>query len=58
MKFKNVLALLVVLIYAVIQFMAIYNPGNQDDIISARIQDILVMIISSYFVSKNKEVKE
>ena len=43
------LAILFSMIYAGIQFAALYNPSTQDDVISARVQDILLMIISFYF---------
>lgn len=44
-------------IYAIIQLYAIYSPGNQDDIISARVQDIIVMIVSFYFGSSSSARK-
>lgn len=50
------LAFSFVAIYAVIQMWAIYSPSNQDDIISARLQDIILMI-ASYFFGKYHETK-
>jgi hypothetical protein len=41
-------------VYIAIQFAAIYNHG--DDIISARVQDIMVMIIGYYFGSKHSRI--
>ncbi len=55
MKFKNSLALIFVIIYAGIQWEAIHNPGDQDDVISARVQDIMVVIIAYYFVASSRE---
>lgn len=48
------LALAFLLIYFTIQICAINHPGQQDDIISARVQDIMVMIVSFYFGSAHK----
>lgn len=42
-------------IYAYIQYMVIVQPGNVDDVISARVQDIIVMIVSFYFGSSHKK---
>lgn len=50
-----VLAISFVVIYACIQYFVISNPGGQDDVISARVQDILVMIISFYFGSSHNQ---
>lgn len=41
--------------YALIQLYCITHPGTEDDIISARLQDILVIIVSYYFGSSHKE---
>lgn len=54
----TIIAIAFLIIYAAIQFCAIYNPSNADDIISARVQDILVMIVSYYFGSSNKKTDE
>lgn len=53
----EVLAAAFVIIYAVIQYIAIQNPSGQDDVISARVQDIMLMIISFYFGSMHKRRK-
>lgn len=58
MKFRNFLALMFVIIYAAIQWATIYNPGDKDDIISARVQDIMVVIIAYYFVASSRENKK
>lgn len=47
----NILALIFIVIYAVMQYHIVNHPGSQDDVISARVQDIFVMIISFYFGS-------
>lgn len=54
----TIIAILILLIYAGIQFCAIYSPSSADDIISARVQDVLVMIVSYYFGSSNKKTDE
>jgi hypothetical protein len=54
----NILALIFIVIYAVMQYHIVNNPGNQDDVISARVQDIFVMIISFYFGSAHGKKKQ
>jgi len=54
----NILAAAFIIIYAVIQYHVVNHPGDQDDIISARVQDIFVMIISFYFGSAHKKKPE
>lgn len=49
-----IIATAFVCIYAFIQYFVISNPGQQDDVISARVQDILVMIVSFYFGSSHR----
>ena len=51
----TILSIGFLIIYAILQFYAIYSPGGQDDVISARVQDILMMIIGYYFGSSHKE---
>jgi len=41
--------------YAIIQLYCVTHPGNANDIISARLQDVLIMIISYYFGSSHRE---
>ncbi len=41
--------------YALIQFYCVTHPLTTNDIISARFQDVLIMIISYYFGSSHKE---
>lgn len=48
-----IIALFFCFIYAVIQLLAIFSHGA-DDIISARVQDIMVMIIGFYFGASYK----
>jgi hypothetical protein len=43
--------------YALIQFYVITHNNSANDIISARFQDVLIMIISYYFGSSHKNVK-
>jgi hypothetical protein len=48
------LAFFFCIIYGAVQIYVIYHPDAQDDLISARLQDIMVMIISYFFGSSNK----
>lgn len=41
--------------YAAIQFYCVTHPSSAIDIISARFQDVLIMIISYYFGSSHRE---
>lgn len=41
--------------YAAIQFYCVFNNSNVNDIISARFQDVLIMIMSYYFGSMHKK---
>lgn len=41
--------------YALVQFYCVTHPGTANDTISARFQDVLIMIISYYFGSSHKE---
>jgi hypothetical protein len=54
-KVPTILSIGFLIVYSFIQFYVIYNPGSDDDIISARLQDILVMIVSYYFGSSHKD---
>lgn len=47
----SILAIGLLIIYSIVQIYCIFHNGSDDDIISARIQDILIMIISYYFGS-------
>ena len=51
----TILALGFLMFYGAMQFYCVMNNNPQDDIISARFQDILIMIISYYFGSSHKE---
>lgn len=55
LRFKDFIALCFILIYAIIQWLAINSPGGQDDIISARAQDIIMVIIGHYFLPARKD---
>lgn len=52
----NILAIAFLIIYALIQYMIVTHPSSSDDIISARVQDIFVMIISFYFGSAHRKL--
>lgn len=52
------IAISFIIIYSVLQAYIIYVPGSGDDVISARLQDILVMIISYYFGSSSSSRKK
>jgi hypothetical protein len=41
--------------YAAVQFYCVIHENAANDIISARFQDVLIMIISYYFGSSHKE---
>lgn len=41
--------------YAAIQFYCVMHPTSANDIISARLQDVLIMIVSYYFGSSHTE---
>jgi|GEM_PF-1305422 len=47
----TILAIGFLIIYAMVQLYAIYNPGTQDDIIAARVQDAVMIILTYYFGS-------
>lgn len=51
----DVLAFLFLMVYAAVQYHCIQHAGTGDDMISARCQDIMVMIISFYFGSAFKK---
>jgi hypothetical protein len=48
-----ILAFAILILYTIIQLTAIYIPGSQDDVISARVQDILLFVMAYYFGSSN-----
>lgn len=50
---KTIISIAFLIIYACIQYSAIMHPGTQDDIISARVQDVFIIIVSYYFVKCN-----
>jgi hypothetical protein len=50
-KLPAILAIGSLIIYAVVQLYAMYHPGEQDDLISARVQDIMMLIVAYYFGS-------
>lgn len=50
-KIPAILAIGFLFIYAGIQFYAVYNADSSNDIISARVQDILMLIVAYYFGS-------
>lgn len=51
-----ILAYLFVACYVAVQFYCIFMPNTINDIISARVQDILIMVVSYYFGSSHKNV--
>lgn len=51
----SVLALGFLVIYTIIQVYVILMPGSENDVVSARVQDILIMIISFYFGGMHRE---
>lgn len=53
----SIIAISFLVIYSAIQYFVISHPTTQDDIISARVQDIFIMIISYYFGSTHKSSK-
>lgn len=44
-----ILAFFVLCIYAIIQFYVIFNPSSADDLVSARLQDVVIIVMSYYF---------
>lgn len=52
----DVLAFLFLIIYAAVQYHCILHAGNGDDMISARCQDIMMLIMSFYFGSAFKKI--
>ncbi len=50
-----ILACAFLVIYALVQFTAVFYPAPSEDIISARVQDIMVMIVSYFFGSTNRK---
>lgn len=52
------MAIAFIAIYAILQAYIIYLPGHTEDVISARLQDILVMIVSYYFGSSSSSRKK
>ncbi len=54
-----IIAIAFIVIYTIIQLYVLRFPTNADDIISARVQDIIIMIISYYFgsVHRAKDLK-
>jgi hypothetical protein len=50
-----ILAIIFVVIYALVQFTAVFYPTPGEDLISARVQDIMVMIIGYFFGSSAKQ---
>lgn len=52
------LSIAFLIIYAIIQFYVIKNPNQQLDIISARVQDVLILIMSFWFGSSHKQSRE
>ena len=44
-----IMAFVFLAIYTVVQLYTIYTPGAQDDAISARMHDVVLIIIGYYF---------
>jgi hypothetical protein len=55
-RMPMILALIFTAIYIAIQAAAIYHPSTSDDIISARVQDIMLIIIGFYFGNKHPRI--
>lgn len=53
--FPSLLATGFLIIYSAIQFYCVTHNNSVNDIISARLQDVLIMIMSYYFGSSHKE---
>jgi len=53
----SILAIGFLIIYSVIQIYCLLHIGSEDDIISVRLQDILIMIVSYYFGSSQEKLK-
>lgn len=51
-----ILAMIFIVIYALVQFTAVFYPTPGEDLISARVQDIMVMIIGYFFGSSAKRI--
>lgn len=49
----SILSLAFLFAYVAIQFYVIRSPDSHNEVVSARVQDILVMIISYYFGSSH-----
>ena len=54
----TILAIGFLLNYAIIQFYCVTHPSVAIDVISARFQDVLIMIMSYYFGSSHKRDKD
>ncbi len=54
-QFKDLLAMIFITIYGVILWMSIKNPSWQDAVITARVQDIVLVIITHYFFKGDKK---
>ena len=52
----HIIALVFLVIYAGVQFAALYNPDTKDDVISARVQDIMLAIIGYYFGAIHRRI--
>lgn len=52
----TILSILFLISYVGIQLYIVMYPQSADDIISARLQDVLIMIISYYFGSSNPSI--
>lgn len=50
--FEHIFAFLILIIYCIVQVYCISNPGDQDDIVSARMQDVLLVVVTYYFYRK------
>lgn len=53
-----ILAFLFVVCYAAVQLYCLIDPNTINDIISARLQDILIMVVSYYFGSSHKSAEK
>ena len=52
-----ILAMVFIVIYFVIQIYVVWYPSPHVDVVSARVQDVLIMIYSYYFGSMHKNKK-
>lgn len=50
----DIVCVIFLLVYAFIQYDCLSNPERENSLISARVQDVMIIIISRYFRSEMK----